>query len=176
MEPWEAMTLLLLSGEEDERDAWVPTVAQVAAILRARTRGVGSRDATVAGEHDVFDTTTRPTYAQVEELICIAVDEMLGLTEGRAPCSTGLSGSFRAAALYRAAMLVETSYAPEQTNGDTTAFKALESMWASASKSAAAAIIEQCPVTSGDTDPDHLAGVPIGRVPCRIPTRWGEQW
>jgi hypothetical protein len=161
--------LLLLPGETETTPAWRPTVSQVAALLRARTRGPASRDATVAGEQDQFTTTTRPTYAQVEEIIGIATGEMFGMTESRTPCSDVLAASFRAAALYRACMLVETSYKPENNESDATAFKAFEKMWESSSVSAAAAINRLCPLTSGGQDFD---GEPAGRVPCRIPTTW----
>ncbi len=167
--------LLLLPGGT-ATDAWVPTLDQLAAILRSRTRGVSSRDASVAGEQDMFTTTTRPTRAQALEIIDIAVDEAFALTEGRAPCSDRLARAFRVAALYRAAMLVEASYQPEATNGDQTAYAAFKDMWESLSKSVGAAIIEQCPLTDGDPDVDDLPGVPIGRVPCRVPTTWQERW
>jgi hypothetical protein len=168
--------LLLLPGNSVDTPAWVPTLDQLAAILRARTRGTSSRDANVAGEQDMFTTTTRPTRAQALEIIDIAVDEAFALTEGRAPCSDRLARSFRVAALYRAAMLIEASYAPEQTNGDTSAFTAFKEMWESLSQSVASAIIEQCPLTDGDPNVDDLTGVPIGRVPARTPTTWQSQF
>lgn len=166
------MLLLLPPPTTIVTDAWRPTLAQVAAILRARTRGVASRDGSVAGEQDVFNSITRPTAAQVNECIDLAVDEMFGATGGREPCSANLSRGFRTAALYRAAMLCEISYMPEETNGTDTAFAALEKMWQDTAKVTAAAIIAQCPITSGGTD---YAGEPAGRIPWRCPTAWWTQ-
>lgn len=163
-------------GDAPVLDAWVPTAAQVAALLRARTRGVSSRDAQIAGEQDAFTATTRPTLAQVNEIIGIALGDMYGLTEGRSPCTTRLSDSFRTAALYRACQIIEASYFPEQTNTDQTAFDGFQKMWESASK-VAASIIDQCPLPGEDpTDPTDLHGYPIGRTPVRCPTTWFERW
>ncbi len=167
--------LLLLPGG-DVTDAWVPTLSQLAAILRSRTRGVSSRDASVAGEQDMFTTTTRPTRAQALEIIGIATGEMLALSGGRTPCTDELASGWRSLALYRAAMLCEISYFPEQTNGDQTAFEALRKMWEASAKILTAAVTDQCPLPGADPDDWAHRGFPIGRVPCRIPTTWGERW
>ena len=152
----------------------MPTPTMLAAILRAYTRGPASMDATVAGEQDAFTATTRPTYAQVVEIIQIAVDDMSGLVESREPCSAAFARSFRSAALYRAAMLVCISYVPEQTKGEDTAFAALEKMWTSSSKSAAAAINQNCPLPGAGNAAD-IEGMPLGRVPYGRPmTTWRE--
>lgn len=170
------MTLLTTLNSTTETPEWMPTPTMLAAILRAYTRGPASRDATVAGEQDAFTATTRPTYAQVVEIIQIAVDDMSGLVEGREPCSATLARSFRAAALYRAAMMVCASYKPEKTDGEGTAFKAFESMWKTSSASAAKAINENCPLPGGDNATD-LEGMPLGRVPYGRPmTTWHERF
>lgn len=154
--------------------AYRPTVDQVAAILRARTRGIASRDATIAGEQGTFTATTRPTAKQVQELIDVAVGELAGMMGGRTPCTMRLESSASAAAAYRAAQLVEVSYYPEQTatSEDATAFKALATLWKDASKSVSDAVIANCPLTPGGT----LAGVPIGRTPLYERLGWGTRW
>jgi hypothetical protein len=141
---------------------WAPTVDQVAAILRARTRGTASRDAATAGEQDTFTANTRPTANQVRELIGIAVGDLLSMMGGRSPCNQALQSSAQAACVYRAAQLVETSYYPEQTSGDDTAFAALQKMWDGSAKAVVAAVVDQCPLTVGGSD---LDGLPIGRIP-----------
>lgn len=149
-----------------------PTVEQVAAILRARTRGPASRDAAIAGEQGTFTTSTRPTYAQVQELIDVAVGELAGMMGGRTPCTAKLEASAGSAAAYRAAQLVEVGYYPEQTGEDATAFKALGTLWKDAAKGVADAVLAQCPLT-----PDGpISGVPIGRVPLYERLGWGTRW
>jgi hypothetical protein len=150
-----------------------PTVEQVAAVLRARTRGPASRDASVAGEQGTFTATTRPTYTQVQELIDIAVGELVGVMKGHAPCTAALETSAGSAATYRAAQLVEVGYYQEQTgDSDTTAFKALDKLWMSASKTVATAVVAQCPLVPGG----DVSGLPIGRVPFYEPITWGTRW
>ncbi len=153
--------------------AWLPTVGQVAALVRARTRGAASRDAVTAGEQGTFTEATRPTRAPVLELIDLAGGELTSIMDGRDPCTAALRSAAGSAAAYRAAMLVEVGYFPEQTNTDQTAFKALAAMWKDAAASVAKAVMTQCPLTPGGTD---VAGGPIGRVPCRRPTTWSEAY
>jgi hypothetical protein len=159
-----------------EPPVWAPTPAHVAAILRARTRGGESMDAATAREQGVFTTSTRPTFDQVVELCGLAAAEMSSAIGGRTPCTAALALSATSAAAYRAAMLVEISYFPEQTTGDQTAFAALEKMWAATWKSAVAAILEQCPLTDDEGSSD-VEGGPIGCVPVgRTATTWCGRW
>jgi hypothetical protein len=151
---------------------WAPSLLTVAAILRARTRGPASRDATIAGEQGVFTATTRPTANEVLELIAIACGELAGMMQGRTPCTTELTLSAASAAAYRTAQLVEVSYYPEQTNAEQSAFRALDQMWGQASRTVALAVNEQCPITPGG----GLGGDPLGRVPLYVPIGWGTRW
>jgi len=170
------MTLLTtLSGGTAATVPGRPTVAQVAAILRARTRGPASRDASVAGEHGTFDATTRPTYAQVEELITLGVGEVASALQGREPCTDGLLTAATTSVAIWAALFVEIGYYQEQTNGDQTAAKALEKQWEGSITRLAAAVAARCPLTAGE-NPGGAggAGYPIGRVPVRCPTTWHE--
>lgn len=145
---------------------WAPSIEQVAALVRARTRGVESRDASVAGEQGTFTDTTRPTAEQVEELIDMACGELQALFAGRSPCSASLKQSAGVAASYRAAQLVEVSYFPEQTNADQTAFSSLQKMWEEAGKNIAAAVRERCPIDPVDGGQDDGGALtPVGVVP-----------
>jgi hypothetical protein len=173
-EVWTDTVPLVVSIFAAEIPDWAPIPDVVAAILRARTRGPASRDAQTAGEHDTFTEDTRPTYAQVQELIGLAAGDMLGLTGGRGPCTDSLTLSMSTATAYRAAMLCEVSYFPEQTTNDQSAFEALRKMWESSGASIAATVREQCPLPGVDpTDPSQ-SGYPIGRTPWRRPTTWVE--
>lgn len=169
------MTLLTtLAGSATAAVPGRPTVAQVAAILRARTRGPASRDASVAGEHGTFDATTRPTYAQVEELITLGIGEVESALMGRTPCTDGLVTAATTSVAIRAALFIETGYYPEQTNGDQTAASALQKQWEGSIKNLAAAVQSRCPLTPGQNATG--AGYPIGRVPARCATSWQTQW
>lgn len=150
-----------------------PTVEQVAAIVRSRTRGAASRDATIAGEQGTFTATTRPTYLQVQELIDVAVGDIAGMMRGRTPCTPVLETAAGSAAAYLAAQLVEVSYYSEQTTDETTAFKALDSLRKDAAKAVAESVIAQCPLTAPD---GSIAGAPTGRTPVYERLGWGTRW
>lgn len=141
---------------------WAPSPDEVAAILRARTRGPESRDAAVAGEQGRWSDTTRPTLVQVQELIELACREVQAAFAGREPCTDQLRGSAGMAAAYRAAMLIETSYHPEVTRGDDTAFDALRQLYDQAIRQVADAVVRLCPLDDGLVD-RSIPLTPIGR-------------
>lgn len=143
---------------------WAPTAARIAALLRARTRGAASRDASVSGEQDSFTPTTRPTLAQVEELIEIACGELGASFAGRTPCTTELADSAGTAAAYRACQLVEVSYFPEQTTGDGTAYSAFKDLADSAFKSVTTAITDRCPLIPDPGAPADDDGGPMAAI------------
>lgn len=149
-----------------------PTVEMVAAILRSRTRGTASRDATVAGEQGTFTTQTRPTYVQVQECIDIALGDLLGMMGGRQPCTVNLENAAASSATYLAGHLVEVGYFTEETGEDTTAADALLKLYQASSKTLALSVTQQCPITIGG----DLSGLPLGRVPWRDPTSWVTRW
>lgn len=87
-----------------------PTVAEVAAEIRARTKG-GELGGTELGN---FDTTTRPTAAQAEATIDNAYEDLLAcFPSGQIP--ERQRQAFKAACRLRAALKIEISYFPEQT-------------------------------------------------------------
>lgn len=155
--------------DPDVRYPWAPTVDRIASMLRARTRGTASIDATVSGEQGTFNAITRPTAAQVIELIAQACDDLSGRMHGREPCTQNLRASATGAAAYLAAHLVETSYYPEQVRRDDTAATAFEKRYDALADRLAEAVVEQCPLPTddGDTGTGSSSGMPIGRVPCR---------
>jgi hypothetical protein len=84
-----------------------PAVADVAALIRARTKVAGGR------EVGTFTNSTRPTGDQVDTLIEFALDDVLGKVATPEAGSVYEARVRGAVALY-AAVLVETSYFPEQ--------------------------------------------------------------
>lgn len=100
---------------------WTPVVADVAALLIARTKPTDAQ--TPAG---TFNTNTRPTAAQVEELIDKAVAEVESRT-GTVPTAYEPQ-AINTAAIY-AAMLVELSYFPEQIESDQSPYDRLKELF-----------------------------------------------
>lgn len=78
----------------------------VASIMRSRTRDDGG------DEDGAFTTETRPTLAQVTEIIDLSVDYVKAKVGDN--LVDQLHGLARSAAAYRTAHLVELSYWPEQ--------------------------------------------------------------
>jgi hypothetical protein len=91
-----------------------PSVADVAALLRARTKDYNG------DEVGTFNDDTRPTSAQVITLIDEAVADVQARM-GQSP-PPELAGAGKSAAAMMAACLVELSYFPEQVRSDRSAF------------------------------------------------------
>lgn len=104
-----------------EVPAWTPSVADVAAHIRARTKD------SAGNEVGTFDSTTRPTGREVERLITKAVRRVQ--TAVGEPCNAALEADAGAAAAIYAAMLIEQSYFPEQTAPGGSSFNSLYSLW-----------------------------------------------
>ena len=102
--------------------AWQPSVADVAALIRARTRISGGELAMT------FNDETKPTGVEVERLIAQAV-RRVATSIGSDPCNSDLEQDAQYAAALYAAMLVEQSYYPEQTTREQSSFKSLQSLW-----------------------------------------------
>jgi hypothetical protein len=92
-----------------------PSVADVAALLRARTKDVNGE------EIGTFNDDTRPTSSQVITLI----EEAVGDIEARmgATPPAALADAGRSSAAMMAACLIELSYFPEQVRSDRSAFR-----------------------------------------------------
>lgn len=114
-----------------------PTVAEVAALIRARTKIPGG------GEAGTFNDVTRPTEAEVESIIAQAVDHVAAAIGGE-PCNEQLKQSATAAAGLLAAVIIETSYWPEQAEARGSAAARLEKLFDSRMKSLSAAVAEEC--------------------------------
>jgi hypothetical protein len=94
-----------------------PTVAEVARLIRARTKDSEGR------EVGTFTDDTRPSAEQVDEHI----DSALALLSTRFPAGVAESyqPAVRALVAYRAALQIEKSYFPEQVRSDRSAYTQL---------------------------------------------------
>lgn len=87
---------------------WYPSVDDVAALVRARTKTA------FGGEEGTFTRDTRPTADQVEGLIEQAAGDILSALGSSGVCAAVALDASGTCAL-KAAMLVELSYFPEQS-------------------------------------------------------------
>lgn len=100
--------------------AWACTPADVAAILRARTKDSTGR------ELGVWSDDTRPTLDQVGELIVLAAQHVQGAVGGVIDVCADAATS---ACALRAALLVELSYFPEQVRSDRSPYPELRDLY-----------------------------------------------
>lgn len=160
--------------------AWAPTADQVAKLSGPRTRGTDSIAARSATEQGEFNTTTRPTLAEVQDFIEQACDDVLAAFEGREPCTDTFERGARAAARYRAAALVEARVTPESVNQEGSAFEAFEAMFAQTLRGVRAGVVAVCPLPDGTPDPaDQNRPLPPsgrGRNPAYPPLGLGTPW
>jgi hypothetical protein len=119
----EAIEEFRITATPDAPTDWRPTVAQVAAILRARTYAEGSDEVDAGEEVGTFDNTTRPTSDQVEELIDLAVADVSMRVGVDIP--EALRASAQRVAALRAASEIERSYLPEQTDSGQSIYQTL---------------------------------------------------
>ncbi len=103
---------------------YAPDLGDVGAILRARTldsNGV---------ETGTFNSDTRPTGSETERLIAQATDDVTDQTGIQIP--SALWRPTRSVIAYRAAMLVELSYFPEQVGAGKSPYPQYEALYADA--------------------------------------------
>lgn len=96
---------------------YTPTVSEVAAYLRTRTKSKFQDE----GE---FNDETRPTAGEVESLIEEAVQEVatsIGELDSELPCAMNLRSRAKGAVTLYACILIEASYFPEQVGTRSTA-------------------------------------------------------
>lgn len=133
-----------------------PSVEDVAALIRARTKVPGAKEA------GTFNDQTRPTKAEVDKIIEQAVDHVAAAIGGE-PCNDQLVQSATAAASLLAAILIETSYWPEQAEARGSSAARLEALFNTRMKSLSAAVAEQCGGQGeGDTGDGNSGAVAAG--------------
>lgn len=129
-----------------------PTVADVGAILRARTQD--SHD----DELGTFNDDTRPTEAEVEKLIQQAGLPVYTATGRLDELTCSMKDQVQSSAKYwvslLAAMLVELSYFPEQVRSDRSAYIFYREMWDDETTGFSTLIdaVKEC--KSGELEPD----------------------
>lgn len=102
------------------REDVTPTIAQVAALLHARTYSGGE-------EQGTFDETTSPTGAQVAVLVETAIDDVASRIV--IPIPLVRAGEARRLAALQAASMVEASFLPNELEGDRTAYRQYQAMF-----------------------------------------------
>src|SRR5215471_7639366 len=120
---------------------WRPTVDDVAALIRARTKDASGN------EVGTFTADTRPTDAEVEQLITNGCAKVAALVGWDFPSDAYPEAQHLAAIV--AACEVELSYFPEQVRTDRSAFNQLWQIW-EADKDAFASYVAQ--ITPPGTD------------------------
>lgn len=140
-----------------------PAVADVAALIRARTKIAGGKEA------GTFTNSTRPTSDQVDNLIEFALDDVLGKVQ--APeAGTVYEARVRGAVALYAAVLVETSYFPEQVGGGgRSAAQTLKELYESRLKALIAEGEVGTPQGEGDGD---APADPYWSFPADVFARW----
>lgn len=121
-----------------EPPSWSPSTKQVAAWIRARTKIPGGG---LAGD---FTEQTKVTKADAEGAIEQAVEQVqvgLGAAE---LCKDNLKSQAGSVASLLAAMIIEQSFYPETTTGESNSFKSLEKLYTGALKRLEGAVEEQC--------------------------------
>jgi hypothetical protein len=102
---------------------WLPSPQQVADLLRARTKDDQSQ------EIGTWTANTRPTEYEVEGLIQTAAGDLLAAVDLLFPDYDDPDGAANSLCTYRAAMLVELSYWPEQVAAQQSAYAEYRRAW-----------------------------------------------
>lgn len=126
-----------------------PTLADVGATLRARTRS----DET-GGETGTFTADTRPTGDEVTAHIASAA-EVVALRLGvRVP--TNALPAARLAVTYRAAYMIELSLQPDQTDGTDSVYARLKALY-----DELMADLQDVLLDAGDATTRRMTAVPV---------------
>lgn len=121
-----------------------PTVEEVAAHIRARTRVPGGTEA------GTFNEQTRPTQEQAEAIIATSARTVANLIGTDAPCNDELTDQSKGVVALRAAMAIEASYYPEQTATGRSNFAQLRDLYKEDLSGLQDAIRDTCGGTAGD--------------------------
>lgn len=136
---------------------FTPTVAQVGALLRARTQDDNGN------ELGTFTEATRPNGEQVRDLVGSAASRVGGKVSADLP--DALLESAREVAAIRAAMMVELSYFPEQVGTDQSAYTELKELYNEGLAELQEAFLRIGADEAAGTDDDRAAGSPVYAFP-----------
>jgi hypothetical protein len=128
-----------------------PTTTDVAAVLRARTKDL------VGDELGDFTADTRPTGTEVDQLIGLAYDEVVGYVG--VYLGDRCAGLARSLVVIRTAWWIEGSYFPEQVRSDRTVRDDFAGQWAAGLEALVACVEGNLP---GAVDGDGTATVAVG--------------
>lgn len=115
-----------VAGVGVESPSSLPSVADVGALLRARTKDLNGT------EIGTFDDDTRPTGAQVQIMMAHAADEVYAELGAYDDVPTELKSSARRLVALRTAMLVELSYFPEQVQSGRSPYEHIKDLYEAA--------------------------------------------
>jgi len=141
--------------------AYRPTLADVAALIRARTKDSNGQ------ELGTFTTATRPTDAQAQEAIDHAV---IALHEKVGPIGEHCAETARLCAAYGAAAEIELSYFPEQARTDRSPYNFLIARWTASLEGVRECVLGNLPGTGVGGAP---AGVRLGTLVAYSDTAHG---
>jgi len=105
----------------DETADYVPSVSELGTLMRARTKD------NQGNELGTFTENTRPTGEQAAQVLREAADDVMSPIDTSIPPRANRYA--RAAILYRAAMIVEISYYPEQIGSNRSPFQEYKAMY-----------------------------------------------
>lgn len=131
----------------------VPSVKDVGSLLHSRTTNAAG------DELGTFTAETRPTADSVSDLIVVALGNVRAKLDNT-PCAA-VFAELRSATALQAAMLVETSYFPEQVGSDRSPFSRLLELYRESFSGLAARASELCGAGGGDDPIDPETGEPF---------------
>lgn len=123
-------------------DATVPTIADVAALIRARTKDRNGN------EIGTFNPDTRPTDDQVGDAIAHAV---ASVHQKVGAVGSACADIARLCAAYGAAAEIELSYFPEQQRTDRSPYDALIARWQELLEGVRSCVLGDLPGTDAGT-------------------------
>jgi hypothetical protein len=139
-----------------EPDPIAPTVDDVAALIRARTKDANGN------EVGTFTDATRPTDAQAQQ----AIDHQVALLHTRVgTIGPDCSGIAQMTVAYGAAAEIELSYFPEQQRTDLSPYTYLIARWEEYAAGVVECVMGNLPDTPDPDDPDAQA-VRFGTIDC----------
>lgn len=144
---------------------WAPTVRNVGAQLRARTKDRGGT------ELGTFSAETRPTANQVQELIESEVADLLAIIPEGVTLPAGLVPRMARAARLGTAVQIELGYFPEQVATGRSPYAQLKELYDEALAAITSALVSEGVITdtgtSGTTAPPPPR--PVAAFPATIP-------
>lgn len=157
-------------------ESWWPATADVAALVRSRTRTSGIEGDFQEGSPpppplsqlaDDFSASSWPTKAMVERIIEMAAVDFRSMAGHRDPCSDGLKKAAAGKVVYLAVLLVQISYPTQGADQQKVTLAAIRDLWDTSSTELAKQIAEHCPPDPDgpDIQAPGTALRPVGRVP-----------